>query len=85
MRVRLVTAPKAGDDRADELRAKLDALRGRLASAGGDQTIGGLFAEMAATSLERGCAADADPVSRAAAIVDDVLPRYFDYQARIRR
>ena len=85
MRFRMVTAPKADASRAAELSASLDAFRTKLASAGGDQTIGLLFAEMAATALERGCVADPDPMSRAAAIVDDVLPRYVDYMARIKR
>lgn len=84
MRLQLVVGPNPGGREA-ELRGALDAARKRLSSAPTDQSIALLYVEMAENALDSPCSVDANPVGRAAAIVDRVLPSYFAYLERTRR
>ncbi len=84
MRLQLVVGPQP-TGREAELRGALEAARRRLTTGPDDQTIALLYVEMAENALDAPCSADTNPVGRAAAIVDKVLPSYFAYLERIRR
>ncbi|MFN7928089.1 MAG: hypothetical protein U0Y68_09100 [Blastocatellia bacterium] len=60
---------------AAELRAQSDAARAQLTQAGGDQSLGWLYWQMAAALLEAEPAAES--LKQAQAILQHVLPRYF--------
>lgn len=75
------------ESRLSALRRQSESLRARLASGKTDHSIALLYWQMAQQGLQEQAQeqADSDRLKRAAVIVEEVLPRYFQYLAERKR
>jgi hypothetical protein len=78
----LLTEPAPTPGRVEALGADVRAAAARLAAGGADHSIGVVFLQSAESALAGECAGQAEGEKRAAALVDRVLPRYFEYVTR---
>jgi hypothetical protein len=77
-----VKTKSAGPPSAEALQAESEALRARLTQGHTDHSLGWLYWQMAQAALARGKADDLPP---AQVILQQVLPRYFQFQTRSKR